>query len=446
MLRRLVAGCSGPIGFARGPDDVTRPWRGNFSDGGKVSANGRYVAFESLAGNLTLTPPARQTLGNYVNIYLRDLLTGETQLVSVNHAGSQGGQGDSTNPTISPDGRYVAFESDADDLVSGDSNGSTDVFVRDLQTGETKLVSARSDGQSGNASSYNGSMSPDGRYVVFESDATDLTSDDQNELTDVLRRDMQTGTVVRVSAGSEDPSGFGFSSDPSMSDDGQTIAFISSAAFPTLGVTNLSAKVVIRNLGQDKWAVLTNELLVAAAKAQGLGQDIAPDSTPPSLSADGQYVTFKNDSWVFLYDRAAAKVTVVATNAFVVDSADDETGPFITAHGEKVLYAAVPQQQVEIFVWDRATGKSTLVSANARAIRPTATATPNGSAPMASMWSLSVTPPTLFPVWTMEASRFIGGICPPMAFAWWSGAGRRSGRFRRKHRSVHQRGWEYGGF
>jgi Tol biopolymer transport system component len=346
------------------PTSNTAPGSG-YSDAGQVSANGRFVAFESLAANLTLIAPAQQALGGYVNIYVRDLVTGQTELMSVNQAGTQGGGGDSTNPSISGDGRYVVFESEADDLVNGDTNGVSDVFVRDRQTGQTTLVSARSDGHSGNGPSGNASITPGGRYVAFESDASDLAADDPNKVTDVFLRDLQTGTLTRVSAGSQGPASFAYSIDASLSADGQAVAFLTSASYPSLGVTSIADKIAIFDVPQNKLTVLTPALLQAAAQAQGIQGTVPPNSSAPAISADGQSVTFKNESWLFLYDRSAAKLSVVATNAYAVDSGDDETGPFISADGQKVLYAAVVGDQVQIMVWDRKTQQMQTVSANA---------------------------------------------------------------------------------
>jgi hypothetical protein len=160
-----------------------------------VSANGRFVAFESFAFNLAPVGPNGRG-----NIFYRDLQTGITTLVSVNVSGTGGGNGDSANPAISADGRYVAFESRATNLLAVDTNNNLDVFVRDMQTGITTLVSINSAGTgSGNQDSFNPTISANGRVVAFQSFASNLSAIDTNNQPDVFARDLQTGTMHLVS-------------------------------------------------------------------------------------------------------------------------------------------------------------------------------------------------------------------------------------------------------
>ena len=123
---------------------------------------------------------------------------GDTTRVSVASDGAQG-NGYSYHPSISADGRYVAFESDASNLVSGDTNGARDVFVHDRQGGGTTRVSVASDGAQGNGGSAHPSISADGRYVAFQSDASNLVSGDTNGWSDIFVYDRQTGQTTRVS-------------------------------------------------------------------------------------------------------------------------------------------------------------------------------------------------------------------------------------------------------
>src|SRR5262245_17055698 len=139
-----------------------------------ISADGRFVVFESLAANLTPIPT-----NGHENIYVRDVLSGATSLVSVNASGTAGGAGDSTSPIVSANGRFIAFDSSAPDLVANDTNGNVgDVFVRDLRLGTTTLVSVNLAGTgSGNQGSGMFSqlaISADGRFVEFDSFASDL--------------------------------------------------------------------------------------------------------------------------------------------------------------------------------------------------------------------------------------------------------------------------------
>ena len=130
-------------------------------------------------------------------MFLRDLLSGETTLISATSSGVSG-NGASNFARISADGRYVTFNSAASNLVAGDSNGVNDVFVRDLVTGITSRVSESASGVQGNATSSAVYISGDGRYVSFSSTATNLVSGDTNGFSDVFVKDMSTGLVTRV--------------------------------------------------------------------------------------------------------------------------------------------------------------------------------------------------------------------------------------------------------
>src|SRR5262249_22544698 len=154
---------------------------------------------------------------------------GSTTRVSTATGGGQG-NGRSFVPTISADGRYVAFYSDASNLVSGDTNGARDVFVRDLQTGETTRVSVSSSGAEADGDSFAPALSADGRYVAFASAATNLVAGDTNDANDVFVRDRQTNTTTRVSVGHEGSQANGGSDQPSLSGDGRLVAFTSTAS------------------------------------------------------------------------------------------------------------------------------------------------------------------------------------------------------------------------
>lgn len=193
------------------------------SDDPSISADGRYVAFESQADNLIV---GDTNFFPFSDLLLHDQQTGTTTLVSVDWTGAQG-DGPSSSPSVSGDGRYVAFQSEAD-LVFGDIS-LYDIFVRDLVAGTTTLVSVDSTGIKGNNDSYAPSISTDGRYVAFESIATDLVAGDSNGKGDIFVHDLQTGTTTRVSVNSAGTEGNDTSSDPSISANGKYVAFESDA-------------------------------------------------------------------------------------------------------------------------------------------------------------------------------------------------------------------------
>src|SRR5438270_3083071 len=136
------------------------------SSGSVISSDGRFVLFLSSANNLVTNDN-----GRFVDIFLRNRTNGVTTLVSVNQTGVGGGNGNSVSPAISTNGRYVVFESEASNLVANDTNGVSDVFLRDLQTGTTTLISVNSAGAGGNGASTSPLISPDGRYLAFVSAA-----------------------------------------------------------------------------------------------------------------------------------------------------------------------------------------------------------------------------------------------------------------------------------
>jgi len=161
-----------------------------------ISADGRYVTFYSAASNLV----AGDTNG-FGDIFVRDLQAGTTTLVSLSSDGEQSDSDSFSLPSISADGRYVTFESKASNLVAGDTNGTWDIFVRDLQTGTTSLIAFSSQGSGVNDSvAGNSSLSADGRYVTFDSGANNLVASDTNAARDIFVRDLQTGTTTLVSS------------------------------------------------------------------------------------------------------------------------------------------------------------------------------------------------------------------------------------------------------
>lgn len=168
----------------------------SYSRNQSISADGRYVAFTSYSTNLV----SGDTNG-VEDVFVRDRQTGETTRVSVSDVGAEGDDA-SWYPSISADGRYVAFVSYATNLISGDTNGKSDVFVHDRQTGETARVSVSDVGAEGNDASWYPSISMDGRYVAFASYASDLVAGDSNGGEDIFVHDRQTGITTRVSVDS----------------------------------------------------------------------------------------------------------------------------------------------------------------------------------------------------------------------------------------------------
>ncbi|HYS93416.1 MAG TPA: hypothetical protein VEL48_08295, partial [Candidatus Acidoferrales bacterium] len=156
--------------------------------------------------------------------------------------------GPSLSAAISGDGRFVAFESDATNLVAGDTNGKRDIFVYDMTTRATTRASVDSLGRQSNGSSFNASKSADGRFVAFESDATNLVPSDSNLKRDIFVRDLVLGSTVRASVDSADRQALGASSSAAISGDGRSVAFESDANNLVPGDTNLARDVFVHDL------------------------------------------------------------------------------------------------------------------------------------------------------------------------------------------------------
>jgi hypothetical protein len=260
---------------------VSVAWNGAQGNGpsgwlSSISADGRYVAFESAATNLV-----SEDTNFAVDIFVRDTLANTTTRVSVDSSEAQG-NGTSSNPSISADGRYVAFESNATNLVGGDTNGMTDIFVRDTVTGATIRASVDSSGVEANSDSYNPSISTDGR-VAFESHADNLVSGDTNWVTDTFVRDIVANTTTRVSVDSSEAQGNSTSSNPSISADGCYVAFESFATNLVSEDTNGQVDIFVR----DTQTNITTRASVNSSAAQG-----SSTSQLSSVSADGRYVAF----------------------------------------------------------------------------------------------------------------------------------------------------------
>ncbi len=247
-----------------------------------ISANARYVAFQSSANNLVAGDANGQ-----LDVFVRDTVANTTTRVSVNSISMEatGGIDGSSNPSISGDGRFVAFFSDAVNLVLGDTNSMRDVFVRDIGAGTTTRISVDSSGLQANDGSYRPSISYEGRYVAFDSFASNLVVGDTNGKPDVFVRDTVANTTTRVSVDSSGVQGNGNSLNPSISGDGSYVAFYSSASNLVSGDTNGYQDVFVHDQ-------TTGTTARVSVDSSGVQADNASDIYLPSISSEGPYVTF----------------------------------------------------------------------------------------------------------------------------------------------------------
>jgi Tol biopolymer transport system component len=339
-----------------------------------VSADGRYVAFESTSTDLV---PLHT--GRYGDVFVRDLQTGTTTLVSVNAAGTAGGNGESSNPVISPDGRYVAFVSLAGDLVSGGTQWIGQIYVRDLVAGTTTLVSAGPTGAPGNDSSNTPVLSADGHFIAFESNASNLLPGVTNQMGNVFIRDVRTGALTLVSVNAAGTGGGnGYSFDPVLSADGRYVAFESSASDLVPGDTNFSTDVFVRDLQ-------TGKTTLASVNAAGTASANGGATGPLALSADGRFIAFESSASdlvpisttgnnVYERDLLSGTTFLISINAGNTAGGDgSSSNPVLSADGRYVAFQSSADDLVpgdgnyspDVFVRDIVTGTTTLVSVNA---------------------------------------------------------------------------------
>jgi Tol biopolymer transport system component len=325
------------------------------------SADGRYVLFASAANNLVAadsnTPYTAQSPAR-LNVYLRDRTNGVTQMISLNLAGTGGGNGGSLPVGISSNGQYALFESDASDLVEGDTNDVADIFLRDTVNNQTLHVNASTNGGFANGQSRQSVMTPDARYVAFASTANNLVPGDTNGLRDIFVRDLQSGTTVLASPGAKTS---GSSDGPLITPDGRYVAFLSSAANLVPGVPQKS-EVYVRDLvGGTTSVVSTNAHQFLTANSSAYNH---------ALSDDGQYVAFQG-VWTaainFRYHLPTHSIEVIQSNA-VAQLNGAALRSFhnldMTPNGRFVAFIAKGSgtNTTQVYLWDGLTSTTNLVS------------------------------------------------------------------------------------
>jgi subtilisin family serine protease/Tol biopolymer transport system component len=332
-----------------------------------ISADGRFVAFSGFDPTLV-----REDRNGQPDVFVHDRVSRTTERVSVASDGTEGNNGaSSAPPAISAGGRYVAFSSYASNLVPGDTNGSEDMFVHDRATGETERVSIATDGSETErfTSSSMPSISADGRFVAFASGGSNLVAGDANNTTDIFVRDRAVGTTERVSVAGDGSEANSFSSDTAISADGRFVAFGSFASNLVPGDANNSADVFVH----DRATGATERASVASDGREGNGF-----TSGPAISADGRYVGFAsgstnlvaadtNEWWdIFLHDRAtgATERVSIADNGGEANEGS-LTATTISRDGRHVAFASsasnlVPGDtngQGDAFVRDRTGGR-----------------------------------------------------------------------------------------
>lgn len=344
-------------------------WDSYLSQGRAISDDGRYVTFTSFASNLVLSDT-----NSHEDVFVHDRITGQTTLVSTTPNGTSGNN-ESRHSTMSGDGRYIAFASAANNLVEGDMPNVGGVFVRDREANETRLVSVASDGTAADSGGNHPSISSDGRYIAFDSLSATLVSSDTNNVYDVFVHDIATRQTRRISVAHDGTEGDAISSQPVISGDGRYVAFLTKATNLVTDDNSRNVcpaqnylKLVVHDRESGQTTCVTSVLDdTKHSGRQALGGQ--------SLSDTGRYTTFYRSTSVpvqhlyhlqaWVYDREAGETSLISV-------ADDGTsanrgaswsgsGPSISADGRYVAFDSVSDnlndsdtnEDVDVFVRDR---------------------------------------------------------------------------------------------
>ncbi len=371
---------------------------------GAISADGRLVAFQSAATNLVASPESKWT--GPARPYLRDIENQQTSIIAPQDSPIDGS---AQLLKISADGRFVAFSSDSDNVVSGDANGLPDVFVYELVTGNTTMVSITSDGAQANKASFIFDISGDGRYVLFVSDADNLVSGDTNDKRDLFIHDREAQQTTRASLATDGGqldghSGItGITSSNQMSADGRYIIFQSSSTNADLSQDSIGGYYL-----RDREANTTkliDSVICNSIWLEGCTAHFA------ALSADGKYLAYNayyehyyadqgepNGRGWYLYDVENDSHSLIAEGMLGDLS--------ISADGRYVAYSCMycsglspgdPNFYQNVYVYDRVTQQLELVSksydgaeANGNSMFPAISA--DGSTILFLSWAKNIVP------------------------------------------------------
>ncbi len=334
-----------------------------------ISADGRYVAFASDATNLV-----KSDLNGVTDIFVRDLAKRTTRRVSVSSDGIEGNKA-SYFPFISSDGRYVTFTSEANNLDASDTNGAGDVFVHDMHTRQTSMISHGINGSGGNDLSFWSSISADGRYVAFMSNATNLVQSDANDSWDIFLFDTQIGQTSLVSSGYDGTQANSQSEYPIISSDGNYVAFASDA-------TNIVARDNNGYRDVFEYDRQTGKTIRVSLASDGAQANEGTQAFVISISSDGKLVAFPslatnlvpndtNNVWdIFVHDRDTGETSRVSVSSDGKEADAGSYGVSVSPDGRYVTFGSnatnlVPDDlngAMDVFMYDRQTRQIVRVS------------------------------------------------------------------------------------
>jgi len=300
---------------------------------------------------------------------------GDTVLISVSSDGTQGSGG--SYPTISADGRFIAFSSGSNTLILGDTNNAGDIFLRDTYLGTTIRISTTSNEVEANGSSGNPSISADGTYVAFLSDATNLVAGDTN-YSDIFVKNTQTGAIIRASVSVNETQANNHSWNPAISADGRFVAFISDATNLVVGDINNKRDIFVRDLQINT----TTRVSVASDGTEANDHSYDAISYPPSISENGRYVAFASNASnlvpndtngvrdIFVHDTLNQRTKRISIASDGTEANSVSSYPFISANGRYVGFSSGATTLTngdtngygDVFIHDLLTGITELVS------------------------------------------------------------------------------------
>ncbi|MEM7707251.1 MAG: calcium-binding protein [Pseudomonadota bacterium] len=360
----------------------------SFSQEASISEDGRFVAFQSTASNLAPgdVPPTRPFGSTEADIFVFDTRNETIELIS---AGLDGFPANSSrDPEISGDGRYVAFVSNATNLVPNDLNDASDIFFYDRETDSLQRVNEGPGGEDADGLSDGIAISFDGSLVAFESTAPNLVSGDTNGLRDIFVWSRQTDTIERVSIAPGGVEADGISDQPAFSRDARFLAFESNATNFVAADTNGRRDIFLADLAGDT---------IERVNVLNDGTETDANSEHPAVSADGRFVAFESrasnlvpdvlngSNSIYVKDRLTGEVSLISQSTSGVSADGFCEWPSISPNGRLVVFDCPATTLVDldnggsesVYLRDRATGVTSLVAlglggvpADGRSFRP----------------------------------------------------------------------------
>ena len=351
-----------------------------------LSGDGRYAVFDSAGTNLV----AGDT-NTVRDVFLRDLVSGVTTRVSTSANGTQGNSY-SWGGAVSADGQYVAFSSLASNLFNGDTNGSFDVLLKNIQSATVTQVSTSSAGVAGNGNSYARAVSADGRFVAFQSYATNLVSSDTNAVLDSFVKDTLTGATTRVSTSSTGAEANYYSISSAISGDGRYVAFFTVASNLVAGDTNGTRDAFIKD-------TTTGSTILVSTDSNG-AQAVGGGSSAAAISADGRYVAFHSFATNlvtgdtnavcdgFIKDTLTGRTTMVTTGSHEEQGNGNSYISSMSSDGRYIAFRSAASNLVpgdtnsatDTFVKDTLTGELLRININSSGAEASALSASTGAA------------------------------------------------------------------